>query len=202
MNKSTVLFGKNRSTFDPFTDLLFNALLGFTFLFLVAILFMNPVSKSGIVSPKAEYIVTVNWPDNNPDDIDIWVEDPVGNLIWFRNREAGLVHLDRDDRGVVNDQIEMNGQTVETSLNQEVVTIRGRVTGEYVINLHYYESKTNLPVKVSVEVAKINPAVEIIYYGETVLKEKGVEETAVRFTIADDGTVNNVNRNKKSIIVL
>ena len=87
-------------------------------------------------------------------------------------------------------------------LNQEVVTIRGRVTGEYVINLHYYESKTNLPVKASVEVAKINPAVEIIYYGETVLKEKGVEETAVRFSIADDGSVNNVNRNKKSIIVL
>ena len=202
MNKSTALFSKSRNTFDPFTDLLFNALLGFTFLFLVAILFMNPVSKSGIVNPKAEYIVTVNWPDNNPDDIDIWVEDPVGNLIWFRNREAGLVHLDRDDRGVVNDQIEMNGQTVETSLNQEVVTIRGRVTGEYVINLHYYESKTNLPVKASVEVAKINPAVEIIYYGETVLKEKGVEETAVRFSIADDGSVNNVNRNKKSIIVL
>tara|TARA_Y100001936_G_C16006349_1_gene630927 strand:- start:538 stop:1029 length:492 start_codon:yes stop_codon:yes gene_type:complete len=163
---------------------------------------MNPVSKSGIVNPKAEYIVTVNWPDNNPDDIDIWVEDPVGNLIWFRNREAGLVHLDRDDRGIVNDQIEMDGQTVETSLNQEVVTIRGRVTGEYVINLHYYESKTNLPVKATVEVAKINPAVEIVYYGETVLKEKGVEETAVRFSIAEDGNVNNVNTNKKSIIVL
>ncbi len=202
MNKSTILFSKSRNTFDPFTDLLFNALLGFTFLFLVAILFMNPVSKSGIVNPKAEYIVTVNWPDNNPDDIDIWVEDPVGNLIWFRNREAGLVHLDRDDRGIVNDQIEMDGQTVETSLNQEVVTIRGRVTGEYVINLHYYESKTNLPVKATVEVAKINPAVEIVYYGETVLKEKGVEETAVRFSIAEDGNVNNVNTNKKSIIVL
>ena len=202
MNKSTVFFGKSRNAFDPFTDLLFNALLGFTFLFLVAILFMNPVSKSGIVNPKAEYIVTVNWPDNNPDDIDIWVEDPVGNLIWFRNREAGLVHLDRDDRGIVNDQIEMNGQTVETGLNQEVVTIRGRVTGEYVINLHYYESKTNLPVKATVEVAKINPAVEIIYYGETVLRKKGAEETAVRFSIADDGSVNNVNTSKKSIIVL
>ncbi len=202
MNKSTALFSKSRNTFDPFTDLLFNALLGFTFLFLVAILFMNPVSKSGIVNPKAEYIVTVNWPDNNPDDIDIWVEDPVGNLIWFRNREAGLVHLDRDDRGIINDQIEMDGQTVETSLNQEVVTIRGRVTGEYVINLHYYESKTNLPVKATVEVAKINPAVEIVYYGETVLKEKGVEETAVRFSIVEDGSVNNVNTNKKSIIVL
>ena len=202
MSKSPIFFGRSRSSFDPFTDLLFNALLGFTFLFLVAILFMNPVSKSGIVNPKAEYIVTVNWPDNNPDDIDIWVEDPVGNLIWFRNREAGLVHLDRDDRGIVNDQLEMDGRTVETALNQEVVTIRGRVTGEYVINLHYYESKTSLPVKATVEVAKINPALEIVYYGETVLKEKGVEETAVRFSITDDGSVKNVNTSKKSIIVL
>jgi len=107
---------------------------------------MNPVSKSGIIKPKAEYIVTVNWPDDNPDDIDVWIEDPAGNLIWFRNREAGLVHLDRDDRGLVNDRMEMNGETVQTSLNQEVVTIRGRVVGEYVVNLHYYESKSASPV--------------------------------------------------------
>jgi hypothetical protein len=32
---------------DPFTDLLFNALLGFVFLFMVAILFMNPIAKLG-----------------------------------------------------------------------------------------------------------------------------------------------------------
>lgn len=202
MNSSPFFFGRRRSTFDPFTDLLFNALLGFTFLFLLAILFMNPISKSGIINPKAEYIVTVNWPDNNPDDIDIWVEDPAGNLIWFRNREAGLVHLDRDDRGIINDQLEMDGRMVETGLNQEVVTIRGRVTGEYVINLHYYESATKLPVKATVEVAKINPNLEIVYYGETTLKEKGDEETAVRFSIEPDGSVRGINTNRKSIIVL
>ena len=73
---------------DPFTDLLFNALLGFTYLFLIAIMFMNPVAKKGIIDPKAEYIITIGWPDNNPDDIDTWVEDPNGNVIWFRNRRA------------------------------------------------------------------------------------------------------------------
>jgi len=202
MRSSTTFFNRHQTSFDPFTDLLFNALLGFTFLFLLAIMFMNPVSKSGIVKPKAEYIVTVNWPDDNPDDIDIWVEDPAGNLIWFRNREAGLVHLDRDDRGLINDRIELNGETVETSLNQEVVTIRGRVVGEYVVNLHYYESKTASPVKATVEIAKINPDLKIVYYGETVLKEKGNEETAVRFTIEEDGEVTGINRNKKSIILL
>ena len=202
MRSSTTLFNRRQTSFDPFTDLLFNALLGFTFLFLLAIMFMNPVSKSGIIKPKAEYIVTVNWPDDNPDDIDVWIEDPAGNLIWFRNREAGLVHLDRDDRGLVNDRMEMNGETVQTSLNQEVVTIRGRVVGEYVVNLLYYESKSASPVKATVEIAKINPDLKIVYYGETVLKEKGNEETAVRFTIEENGEVTGINRNQKSIIVL
>ena len=202
MQSSTIFHRHRRTTFDPFTDLLFNALLGFTFLFLLAIMFMNPVSKSGIVNPKAEHIITVNWPDNNPDDIDTWVEDPAGNLIWFRNREAGLVHLDRDDRGIINDRLELNGEKVETALNQEVVTIRGRVPGEYVVNLHYYESETNAPVKATVEIAKINPDLKIVYYGETVLKEKGDEETAVRFTIEGDGSVKRINVLKKSIIVL
>ncbi len=67
---------KNRFRSDPFTDLLFNALLGFTFLFLVAIMFMNPEAKSGIIDPKAEYILTITWDDFSPDDIDVWVEDP------------------------------------------------------------------------------------------------------------------------------
>ena len=54
-----------RNGSDPFTDLLFNALLGFTYLFLIAIMFMNPVAKKGIIDPKAEYIITIGWPDNN-----------------------------------------------------------------------------------------------------------------------------------------
>ena len=54
---------------DPFTDLLFNGLLGFTFLFLIAIIFMNPEAKTGIIDPKAEYIITINWEDNNPNEI-------------------------------------------------------------------------------------------------------------------------------------
>ena len=89
---------RKRFQSDPFTDLLFNALLGFTFLFLVAIMFMNPEAKTGIIDPKAEYIITVTWGDNRPEDIDTWVEDPDGRVIWFRNTEAGLLHLDRDDR--------------------------------------------------------------------------------------------------------
>lgn len=186
---------------DPFTDLLFNALLGFTFLFLVAIMFMNPITKKGIIDPKAEYIITISWPDNNPDDIDTWVEDPNGNVIWFNNREAGLIHLDRDDRGLINDTIDVNGKKVQNPLNQEVVTIRGVIPGEYVVNLHYYASDTNKPVEVAVQVAKVNPALEILYYGTEILERKGDERTAVRFLIGSQGTISNINRLQKRLVI-
>lgn len=193
---------RGRSGFDPFTDLLFNALLGFTFLFLVAIMFMNPIAKKGIIDPKAEYIITVTWPDNNPDDIDTWVEDPNGNLVWFRNREAGLIHLDRDDRGLVNDTLDINGRTVQNPLNQEVVTIRGVVPGEYVVNVHYYASETGRAVPVSVRVDKVNPALEVIYYDTLTLERKGEERTALRFTINADGRVSGISQIPKSLVTV
>ena len=192
---------RRRAASDPFTDLLFNALLGFTFLFLIAIMFMNPVSKKGIIDPKAEYIITIGWPDSSPDDVDTWVEDPTGNLIWFRNREAGLVHLDRDDRGQINDTITVNGEEIQNPLNQEVITIRGIVPGEYVINVHYYATETELPLTVTVKVAKVNPALEIVYYGNTLLDSKGDEKTAVRFVIDKTGKVSQINHLNKSLVV-
>ena len=191
---------KNRLQTDPFTDLLFNALLGFTFLFLVAIMFMNPEAKSGIIDPKAEYIVTVTWEDNSPDDVDTWVEDPDGQVIWFRNPEAGLLHLDRDDRGLINDTITVNGEELQNPLNQEVVTLRGVVKGEYVVNLHYYATETERPVDVNVRLVKVNPKLEIKYYGIVTLDHKGDERTAVRFNIGRDGDITDINFLPKSIV--
>ena len=126
---------------DPFYDMLFNLLIAFVFCFIVALLAMNPKAlKAGDIPAKAEFIVTMSWPDYNPDDIDAWVQGPSGDLVWFRNREAGLMHLDRDDRGMSNDTIVVNGKTIVNPLNQEVVTIRGIAPGEYVVNANYYES--------------------------------------------------------------
>jgi len=186
---------------DPFTDLLFNALLGFTFLFLVAIMFMNPEAKTGIIDPKAEYIITITWEDNRPEDIDTWVEDPDGRVIWFRNTEAGLLHLDRDDRGLLNDTITINGEEIQNPLNQEVVTLRGVVKGEYVVNLHYYNDEgTNRSVDVNVRLVKVNPVFEIIYYGTVTLDKQGDEKTALRFVISRDGKISNINFLPKQIV--
>ena len=72
---------------DPFYDMLFNMLIAFVFCFIIALLAMNPTAlKTGDIPSKAEYIVTVSWPDYNPNDVDTWMQDPAGNLVWFRRR--------------------------------------------------------------------------------------------------------------------
>jgi len=74
---------------DPFVDLLFNALLGFTFLFLIALMFINPQARKGRIDLKAEYIISVTWPDQLADDIDLWVQDPLGETASYLRKDAG-----------------------------------------------------------------------------------------------------------------
>jgi hypothetical protein len=195
-----MLRSRRFSELDPFSDLLFNALLAFVMLFAVALIAMNPRAKTGVIDAKAEFIITLTWPDLNPNDIDTWVQDPGGNLVWFRAREAGMMHLDRDDRGLSNDTIVINGQQIVNPLNQEVVTIRGVAPGEYTVNMHYYESHDGRPVTVSVSVVKVNPRAEVVYYGSVTLQRKGDEATAVRFTVDRAGAVSGVNTLPKSLV--
>jgi hypothetical protein len=195
-----VLRKRRHDEIDPFSDLLFNTLLAFVMLFAIALIAMNPKAKAGDIPAKAEFIVTVTWPDLNPNDIDTWVQDPGGNLVWFRAREAGLMHLDRDDRGVSNDTIVVNGQKVVNPLNQEVVTLRGVAPGEYTVNLFYYDTKNGEPVPVNVSVVKVNPQATVVYYGAVTLNRKGDEATAARFSLDAEGNVTDVNTLPKKIV--
>jgi len=186
---------------DPFYDMLFNMLIAFVFCFIIALLAMNPKAlKIGDIPSKAEYIISVGWPDRNPNDIDTWVQDPGGNLVWFRAREAGLMYLDRDDRGDANDAILINGQRIVSPFRQEVVTLRGIVPGEFTANVQYYQSRDGQPVDVSVSIIKVNPRAEVVFFGQLRLARQGDEATAARFTLLPDGKVVNVNTLPKSLV--
>ena len=193
--------GTREAEVDPFYDMLFNMLIAFVFCFIIALLAMNPKAlKAGDVPSKAEYIINVGWPDRNPNDIDTWVQDPSGNLVWFRQRESGLMYLDRDDRGDANDAMVVNGQRIISPFRQEVVTIRGIVPGEFTVNVQYYETRDRQPVDVTVSVIKVNPRAEVVYYGQVKLTRKGDEATAARFTLLPDGKVVNINTLPKTLV--
>ena len=185
-----------------FTDLLFNALLGFVVMFVLAFLLINPIARTGAVDPKAEFLITLTWPDGRPEDIDLYVEDPAANLVWFRQREAGLMHLDRDDLGQRNDFIEVAGRRIVNPLNQEVVSIRGIVPGEFVVNVHLYRGHDSSDIPATVKIEKLNPKVDVVFYGSVRLREQGDERTAVRFAIGADGRVRDVNQLAKRIVPL
>jgi hypothetical protein len=188
--------------FDPFSVMLFKALQVVAFLFFLALLVMNPEAKQGKIDTKAEFIVTMGWPDNHPDDIDLYVEDPLSNIVWYHVREAGFMVLDRDDRGGVNNSIMVNGKRIMSPIREETVSIRGIVAGEYTVNVQYYLALQHAPVPVSVKVEKINPTVEVIHYDTIVLDHAGQEKTAVRFRVAQDGSVTDINHLEKSLVQL
>lgn len=175
------------NNFDPFTDLLFNILLGFTFLFFITILFINPISKLGNVNLKAEYIITVDWQDNLPDDIDIWVQDPNGEIVSYLKKDAGWLHLDRDDQGIINDVVIINNEEVIYPINREVVTLRGIIPGEYIVNLYLYEHKSKEPVEAKIIIEKVNPSLKLVYFNNTVLETKDTELTIARFNLDAKG---------------
>jgi len=186
--------------FEIFSALLFNSLKAITFLFFMSFAMINVEAQTGKVDPKAEMMITVTWPDGSTDDVDTYVADPAGNVVWYHSREAGLMHLDRDDRGMFRDVFELNGQTIENPLNQEIVSLRGLSDGEYTVNIvHYIANAGNLPVQVKVE--KLNPSVTLVFYDTINLSGTGDEQTAVRFTLAGPD-VTDVNNNPRDLVVL
>lgn len=178
-------------------DLFCNMLLGFVCLFMFAMIMIakDEQKKAGDVPVHAEFIITVTWPAESPDDVDTYVEDPIGNIVCFNRREQGLMHLDRDDLGHKNDEVLTPDGVVTYDENREVVTIRGYLPGEYIVNVHMYhrEVEYDKPLTVTIRCDKINPFSQVAVQ-TVVLRERGDERTAFRFYVNKDGTIKNVNR--------
>ena len=185
-----------------FTDLLFNILVGFAFLFIIAFLLIKPEAKKEDFERKAEFVVVMEWDHDAPDDIDLYVQDPTQSKVHFRLPIVNFMYLDKDDLGYANDIVKnVDGTITKVNINREVVTIRGIIPGEYIINAHYYSQRTwandgrlntgtnssepkSLTVKI--ELHRVNPY-KIWWVGEKTFTNRGQEETFVRFTIGPDG---------------
>jgi hypothetical protein len=186
--------------FDPFSVMLFKALQVIAFLFFIALLSISPDSKEGKIDSKAEFIITMDWPDNHPDDLDLFVQDPIGNIAWYRHREAGFLTLDRDDRGGANDFILVNGTKIPSPIREEIVTVRGVVPGEYTVNVSHFQATTGQPVAATVKVQKLNPSAQVVFDDKVIVDHSGDEKTALRFKLDAEGKVIDVHRRPKSLL--
>ena len=191
-----------------FIDLLFNILLGFAFLFIIAFLLIKPEAKKKDFDRRAEFVIILEWDHDAPDDLDLYVQDPTNDKVSFRLPIANYMHLDKDDLGVRNDTIiNADGTTSTVKINREVVTIRGIIAGEYIINAHYYSTRVysgsqlepdertvdyrNKPQRdltVKIELHKVTPY-GVLWAGEKKFTHRGQEETFLRFRLDTDGNI-------------
>ena len=177
-----------------FIDLLFNILVGFAFLFIVAFLLIKPEAKKKDFDRRAEFIVVMEWDAGAKDDIDLYVEDPLGGIASFRHPSVNFMHLDKDDLGSRNDTTVLaDGSTTTVKINREVMSIRGIIPGEWIVNSHYYSAhnydRSNSEdyfITVRVELHKVNPY-KILWVGEKKYMKKGQEETFLRFRLSTKG---------------
>ncbi|MCX7593778.1 MAG: hypothetical protein N2235_08460 [Fischerella sp.] len=189
------------STNLAFLDMLFNMVLAFAFLFVLAFLLINPPTvRKPAVELKAEYIIQVDWPDEAYEDIDTWLLLPNGKRVGFGSKDVDYVTLDRDDRGISGDTFlnPVTGEIEVVKLNREMMVIRARVPGRYVVNLHVYAlhknhlpqpPKIELPYAVSVTLIKVNPLVTEIIKKPILMSKLNQEATAFAFDIKDDGSI-------------
>lgn len=184
-----------------FLDLLFNCVLGFVFLFVISFLLISPKAEQPGVVLKAEYIVTLTWDDESHDDIDLWMEDPAGNVVFFKSQEKGLMHLDRDDVGHRKDFVALpDGELIELECNQEVLTIRRAIPGEWTLNIHMFAKRDTTPTRAIVKMEKIDPRVQTIFRKEFTMSEEWQEITVARFRIWYVGQITSMDDTPKNLV--
>lgn len=183
-------------------DMLFNILLGFVLLFIIAFLLINPITKKSDIPTKAEIMIVVEWHKDASDDVDVWMRRDNGPQVGFNNKDATPIHLDRDDLGTKNDIVVVNGKTEIIKHNREIMTLRGIVPGDYYITIHAYSLANNRslekPLVVTVTVFDVNPY-EVIYVREVKLAERGDKINVPGFTLNSEGQIIDTFEHNKNL---
>lgn len=184
-----------------FNDMLFNVLLGFVVLFIIAFLLINPISKKNDIPAKAEFMVLMEWPDMAVSDIDLWVqhEDQL-SAVGFNNKDRDGINLERDDLGASNDRIVIEGETTIIRVNREVTNIRGVKPGTYYVNAHSYSWRDNEPIEVQITVIDLNPRYKEVYVMKLMFSGGNQVQKYPAFTVDADGKVTSVFQSNKNIV--
>lgn len=179
-------------------DVLWNSLLIFLILFILAYVQISlQQQEEKKIDTSGVLLIVVQWDDNLSDDVDTYVADPDGHLVFYQRKDDGLMHLERDDLGRSNDTITMpDGTKVTLEKNEERVVIRGIVPGEYVVNVHMYARNppySGTPAEVTVTLYSLKGNDTKIVEKVVQLTYMWEEKTAFRFRLSPDGQVTDIN---------
>ena len=168
-----------------FRDVIMLVLVGFVVIVLLLLPHINPPAQAAkkTLDPPGDVMVEIRWPDTMDTDVDLWVRAPGDKPVGYSNKGGKIFNLLRDDRGHLQDA---------SNLNYEVSYSRGVPVGEYVVNLHLYNSRSEIsapiPVHVVVSVRRTQTSnARQIITGKAMLRMIGDEITVFRFKLDSDG---------------
>ncbi len=182
-----------------FTDLLFGTVFAIMALFILVLILINEDNNKE-VTLQAAVIIIATWDHTHDTDIDLWLQDPTKNIAYWREKEVGLMHLDRDDIGSGRDHIILEGINTLVPINQEIMKIRKTIPGKYVVNLHYFESKIRTPETVTVQLIQISPVYKLLAV-KTITLSRYKEKTVFTFVTNNLGKINQVNSKEQISII-
>ena len=141
-----------------FIDFLFNLLIGFVVLFIMAFINVNPPDDDGVIKPPTKMLIELTWGDESSDDIDLYLLTPYAEQpVFYQNKESGLAVLERDDLGTSNDTYMVNGVYRTIKSNHEVISLNDLPDGEYWVNVHNYEFNGQPEENIQLKITMINP---------------------------------------------
>jgi hypothetical protein len=183
-------------------DVCINLVLVFAVLLRLSMVMANAEQQKNQQTTHGAFLVKINWPSESNDDVDLYVSDPLNQIVYFRQKQVGLMSLDRDDTGREQNMVTLpDGRVVQSQFNEEQVNIRGIVEGEYVVNVHLYRKSDDHPTKVEVALFKSGAGGDMEIHKQMVtLSAEREEETAFRFTLTRDGGVVDLNRLPKHFV--
>ena len=182
----------------PGMDLMTNLAIMFIVLFAISLASVTKKQSSPTITNLTNhnlYVIKVQWPGSSHDDVDSYTQDPIGNIVYFRNLSTPTITLERDDTGMDSNTAKLpSGETVTSAFNEEVTDIRSIIPGEYIFNVQMYSKRDDKPCPVSVSLFKCSGSDWVLVTdASVVMTEKGQEYTAFRFTLTKDGEVVDIN---------
>lgn len=184
-----------------YIDLLLNVLTGIIFLFLLTTMMIQSKKQDEGIKRDAQYVIVAEWPDGMDCDVDLWVQDPNGNAVWFNRKDYDMMHLERDDLGFRNDFVKDKAGNIiaEVKKNSETWVLRGLMPGEFYVSVHLYSCRFDnlsfmpmplgfpVEVPVKVELVKLNPNYKVLVTESVTLRKIWEETTPFNFTLDANG---------------
>lgn len=175
----------NKPTSIAYIDFLTVIMVFFMVCFVIVFADRKINETEGNFVQKAEFIITLDWNDGSPNDVDLWVQTPSGEVVFFKNKMVGSTFLDVDDVG---------GGGRDFPSRREIITIRGKEAGTYTVNVVMWQNYLQKPEPIRVVVTKINPYKDI-FDKKIVMLDTKSETTIGSFTLDDNNNIVSTDEN-------